>query len=288
MKSEHRHELQTNELTRYADAVVGWFRTYGNHVMIVVCVVSIVAAGLIYWQRTEGNRASEAWNELAAATTASQFQLIASDPALSKTSAAPWAKIQEADAKLQEGIRLAFTDRDRGLRELTESKSRYEDLLRQTSLDPLIRERALFGLARCQETLSSGSLDEAIATYEKLIKEFPDSVYKPAVQQRTKELGRPGAKDFYAWFSKQKPTSVAPSRQPADKGVAGAKKAGLSDLKMGKRDASPNPPADLPTVEEADEKQTDGPRLEAPGADTPPATPPAAPAKSPDVKAGAK
>lgn len=266
MKSQHRHELQTNELTRYADAAVAWFRTYGNHVMIVVCIVAVAASGFIYWKRTVGNREIEAWNEQAMATTPAQWQFVATDPALARTSAAPWAKILYADSKLTEGIKLAFTDRERGLRELNEAKSQYTELLDQASLPPVIRERALFGLARCQETLSNGSLDEPIATYEKLLREFPASVYKPSVEQRIRELNRPGAKEFYAWFAAQKPTSVTPPRQPADRTGARAKKSGPV-LKLDTEDKQPaSPPKDLPTVEDPDDKQPDLPRLDGPKA----------------------
>lgn len=251
MKSEHRHELQTNDLNKYAEESIGFFRKYGNHIMIVVCIVSIAASALIYWQRVSNTRLEQAWSDLAFATQPAEFQFIVSDPSLSKTPAAPWARLQESDGRMHEGIRLMFTDRERAVREVEAAQNGYQDLLARTGVDPLIRERALFGHARALETLSDGKLDGAIEAYEKVLKEFPESLYKPMIDQQVKDLRGGTASSFYAWFAKQKPTTAVPSRLPADKGRGGAdSKKGTLDLKDG------------PTIEVPDAQNRDLPVLD--------------------------
>lgn len=229
MKSEHRHELQENELTKYADVSLAWLKSYGNVIMIVICVVSIGASILIYNQRVSRSRIEHAWGEMAAARTAADFSSITSDPNLVKTSAGQWAMIQAAEHRLEDGIKLMFTDRERGKRELSTGREEFEAVLAvKPVVDPQIRQRALFGLARAQESLSDGKdLNTAIATYEKLIQEFPDTILKKPAEERIEELKRKGSEAFYAWFSKQNPTT-ATNRAPADQKTSENAKKGTS------------------------------------------------------------
>lgn len=216
MKSEQRHELLENDLTKYAEKSIGWLKSYGNLIMVLVCIVSIAASILIYWQRVESSRKQHAWGEIAVARNVVDFQSIISDPVLSKTAVAPWAMIQAAEHQLQDGIKLMFTERERGKRELEASRESFDAILQvNPPVEAQIRERALYGLAKSQESLSDGKLAPAIKSYEKLLSEFPDSLFKKSAEARIKELNRKDAGEFYAWFAKQKPTTST-TKLPAD------------------------------------------------------------------------
>ena len=90
--------------------------------------------------------------------------------------------------------------------------------LREKSAPPEVVERALFGLARCQESLPAKNAapstinDPAIKTYERLLKEFPDTVYKQLAESRIAVLRTGTAQDFNAWFETQNP-------KPADRAM---------------------------------------------------------------------
>lgn len=266
MKSEHRHELQENTLSHYADDCLAFLKKYGNHLMVAVCVLSIIASVIIYWQRTSSGRHDQAWDALSEALHPSDYQTIATDAALSKTSAAPWARIQEGDLRLEEGIKLMFTMRSRGTQELQAALAVYNEILGSSAIDPSIRERALFGKARCEETLSNGKLELVVAAYSALIKEFPHGLFAPLAEERLKSLRRADAAEFYAWFSQQKPTTEVPGRKPADK--LGGKSGDLST-----REETEFNPANLPVL--------DAPAGDAaPGKSKTGGTTPSAPSKS--------
>lgn len=275
MKSEHRHDLHTNELGRVTEKVAqslgGFFETYGNRIMIAVCTASVVAAGLIYYIRTSKFREANAWNELSTALSSSRKESDFADIAerYSGTSAAHWAKLQEAEARLAQGIQYMFTNREAALLDLEKSRKELEKLVADRGLKSELRERALFALARCQETMSRGDTAEAVATYEKVLKEFPNSIYKQLADERIAGLKSGGAQEFYAWFSKQNP-KPAPARKPADRGAAeegieGDLLKSLSpSLNFPKLGTKGGPHPELP-----------GPALKAPGASEKPAEKPA-------------
>lgn len=223
MKSEHRHELHTNDLGKItekaAQSLGGFFETYGNRIMIAVCAASLISAGIIYYVRRSNFKEAAAWSEMASARKDTDYADIAERYV--GTTAAPWAKLQEAESHLQQGIQAMFTDREKAVDvDLKKSRTLLESLVSDRALRGEIRERALFALARCQESTAKGDAAEAVATYEKLLKEFPRSVYKPLAENRIAELKTGRAQDFYAWFAQQNP-KPAPVKKPADRGHGG-------------------------------------------------------------------
>lgn len=215
MDSKHRHELQTNDLSKLAEKIAKPLDVHANQILGVVCVASIIAAGVIYWVRSSNAQQSAAWTEIAAHRTADDLKDVAER--YDGTSAAAWAKLQEAERRLAEGIPQMFTDRETAVRELGKAKAAFESLLSRPGIAPVARERALFGLARCLESQSDGgkSLDEAVAKYESLVKEFPDSPYREIAEKRVTMLKNHEAQEFYAWFSKENP-KPPPAPKPSD------------------------------------------------------------------------
>jgi hypothetical protein len=215
MDSKHRHELQTNDLSKLAERIVKPLDAHANQVLGVVCVVSIIAAGVIYWVRSTNAKQSAAWTEIAAHRSADDLKDVAEN--YEGTSAALWAKLQEGERRLSEGIPLMFSDRETAVKELGKAKAAFESLLSRQGAPVIVRERALFGLARCLESQSDGgkSLDDAISRYEAFAKEFPDSPQKELAQKRVTMLKNRDAQEFYAWFSKENPKPPPPSK-PAD------------------------------------------------------------------------
>jgi hypothetical protein len=215
MDSKHRHELQTNELGKLTDKVGQTLDKHANQILGVVCVASIILAGIIYWVRTSNAQQSAAWTDIASHRTADDLKEVAER--YEGTSAAAWAKLQEGERRLAEGVPLMFTDRESSVKELGKAKSAFESLLNRSGVAAVVRERALFGLARCLESQSDGgkTLEDAIAKYEALVKEFPDSPHKEIAEKRVTLLKSGGAQEFYAWFSKENPKPLPPAK-PSD------------------------------------------------------------------------
>ena len=68
----------------------------------------------------------------------------------------------------------------------------------------------MWGLAKSTETQSDADTSNAIKAYEALLIQFPKSTYEASAKERIDALKLDSAKEFYAWFHKQKP-------KPADR-----------------------------------------------------------------------
>jgi hypothetical protein len=218
MKSEHRHELKTNELERIASE---WGHTAEHYVQdnwmllaAAVVVIAIGAGGLVYWRSSSGTAGQQGWREFASATKASDFGNVADK--FPGTAAGSWARLMEGEIELNSGVRSSFTDRAAGRSDLKKAQENFEKLIADKATPSDVMERALFGLARAKEALPDKNLgpskidDAAIETYQRLLTEFPISIYKDYSESRIAALKTGTAQDFYAWFEQQNP-------KPADR-----------------------------------------------------------------------
>jgi hypothetical protein len=218
MKSEHRHELKTNELERIASE---WGHTaeryvQDNWMLLAVAVVAIAigAGGLVYWRSSSGVAGQQGWREFASANKASDFGNIADK--FPGTAAGSWARLMEGEIELSSGVRSSFTDRAAGRSDLKKAQENFEKLIADKATPSDVMERALFGLARAKEALPDKNLgpskidDAAIETYQRLLTEFPITIYKDYAESRIAALKTGTAQDFYAWFEQQNP-------KPADR-----------------------------------------------------------------------
>ena len=291
MKSEERHRLQEHDLQKLTAHAGEYWHRYGNYVLIGFLALCLVIAAAIYFLNFSDAQASAGWGEFRASGTAEDFENIAED--YSGTVVGAWARLQQAERHLQSGIRLLFTDRPAARDDLTQAREAFDEVLANQSAPPQVRERALYGLARSLEALAgvqgdegekpAATLDEAIAAYEQLLKEFERTLYRPAAEERIADLKKQSTQQFYAWFQQQNPRP-GDRRLPQD-GLPGGHPP-LGDLFPGMPGddvAPPRPPADgtelpgpfSPTPPTADPRERmlrDDAPIEAPnpGAETPP------------------
>lgn len=223
MKAEERHRLQENDLHRLAEHARErsrpFFDRFGVPLLLGLAAVLIVIAAYVWWSKRAAADRGEGWDALAAAfrapdATAENFGAVAD--AYPESKAAVWARLYEGEARLGTGIESLFSDKEGAVRDLTDAQEAFEDVLDQPKLDDEVKVRALYGLARSLEASSDGDLKPAIDRYEQIVKEFPGSVYEDLAQERVESLSLPEAKDFYAWFSKAKPTLQDPLMRPQD------------------------------------------------------------------------
>ena len=236
MKSEHRHELKTNELGKLAGQMAPFFETYGNRLLTGLVAVSVVAAAVIYWQRTSRGAAEAGWTMLSAANSPDKYAEVADK--FPGTVVGAWARLSEAESRLESGVQLSFTDRSASVSDLNAAKKSFETLLEQPKLPPAVRERGLFGLARTLESLSDGDTQAAIKAYERLLKEFPETDYRQIAERQIAILKTGRGQEFYAWFYKQNPKPPDRGR-PRDGGPTGALPPGHPPLTSGGTPSSP-------------------------------------------------
>ena len=106
-----------------------------------------------------------------------------------------------------------FSNRDVARTDIKAAREGFEALL-QDKTDPMIRERSLWGLALCLESTNDGNTSKVIEAYQRLLTEFPETIFKVVADDRIATLKKDGAKEFYAWFSKENPKP--PEARPRD------------------------------------------------------------------------
>jgi hypothetical protein len=196
MKTERRHELQTNtlalELARWIDRVKPYTKLIAG---FFVAVLVIGVASLVMSRR---NQMSEigAWDDYFAATNAAPpdldaLEAIADDNLV--TSVEPWAKLALADRQLFAGTRLLFYDKASALQTLQRAADNYEGLKRSASQVP-VTQRATFGLARTYEVM--GRLDKARGEYLQV-----EGAFAAIAKQRAETLEQKDMQQFYDWFA---------------------------------------------------------------------------------------
>ncbi len=232
MKTDERHQRKTNELQKAVAITGGIFGRHATTIVAAVCGVLIVSAATIWWGRQASATGSEAWTLLEAAETVDDFGSVAEK--FKNTLPGHWAKLRESELYLRTGSAVLFSDRELAKADLKRSVEGFEKLLSSGNLEGAIRERAAWGIARCLESISDADTGKAIDAYQRLITEFPETIYKVFAEDRVAKLKTGGAKEFYSWFSKQNPQPV--ETRPRD----GIIKGGLDSL--------------LPSSTEADEQ----------------------------------
>ena len=254
MDSQHRHELQQNDLGKIANRAMPFFEKYGLKIMIGLAVVVVVGIVAAVWFSESAATAAASWAQLDAAVhepnpSADEYATVGDK--YPGTEAAAWGTLKEADDYLKAGMQAVYTDRKAALVELDKARETYEKLEKGgPGVVPDVRERGLYGLARCLETMSDGNTEDAIKFYSRLINEFPDSMFKQIAEDRIQDLESPATKDFYAWFHAQNPSPqapvISPLKPPANSASGEASSGETSPLIP----ESPSPPEQTPAEDQ--------------------------------------
>jgi len=233
MKTERRHELHTNWLADRLGEAAETSKPYAKGVVgvLVATVVLIAAYEYLSWRSTAESVAgwNDVWSALENRSQSEQMdalrKVVDNYPS---TPAGIWAQLRLADDDLELGVRMLVEERSVGMNHLHSALKDYQSVEQKTT-DPLIRQRALFGVARAQESLDQ--LDAARKAYEALAKDYPDGSYAPRAKERLDDLGRRSTQEFYDWLK----TAESPSRV-FGKGTQtpGSEKSGMSEEELDK------------------------------------------------------
>ena len=212
MKSEERHQLLTNDLGVVTERTVGFFEQHLMTIISSACAALLVAALGFWWTRSTETDVEAGWTLLDSAQNLEEFGNVVDK--FKDKPAGQWAQLIVSETNLKTALPLMFTNRDIALTDIKSAREGFEKLLQEKTASPHIRERALWGLALCLETTSDGTTTKAIEAYERLLAEYPDTIFKVVAEDRVSTLKKDGAKDFYAWFSKESPKP--PEARPRD------------------------------------------------------------------------
>jgi hypothetical protein len=213
MKTERRHELQTNQLADWIGHRFEHVKTHGKTIVAaaILGAAVIIAAAVILKDREAAQ--SAAWTEfhigLAANDTAILADVAKQHPG---TAVALWAKQAEADMDLTRGIDALFINREDAMLALSDARKRYGEVIAGAGSIPELMQKALFGMAKAQE--ASTNLDEAKNYYKQVADKFPDTPIAKEAAKRLTALNDSETVKWYSWFGRQKPRASTRSSLP--------------------------------------------------------------------------
>ena len=278
MKTERRHDLETNWLASHVAQSIERVKPYSAMIWVAIIGVLVVAIGSLVVANQSSARNTEAWTAYYNAMSRGQGVLEALEIVADEHAGTPveeWADIVRADLQLGQASIVIFANQASAEKLLTDARRTYV-LLQNNDLNPPIRNRASYGLGRVYEL--EGQLEKAKAEYAKV----EDGVFAPLAKMRAEAISQDDAEEFYDWFATAQPASLTPPQGPGTPGARPAFEpgaldnvdgelqpdlgldigAGLEDDSTGGRYADPpaeDPmPGDPTPVEAADSESTEG------------------------------
>jgi tetratricopeptide (TPR) repeat protein len=222
MKSEERHKLQQNELADWLGRGYAVIKPYTNAILAVVLLAVVIVSLTFWWNRQSRSEVSAGWDQLFGALDNGRIVEIGKVAEQNPNSEiGTWATVISGDLHLANGCQGLFTNKAAANQDLQKALEEYTKVRGETR-NPLLRERAIFGLARTYEALSGtrqsqGELDKAIRNYQELVNNWKDGPYYALAKDRLEDLNTSDAKTFYDKFAhfdpqpKFSPPVTAPS-----------------------------------------------------------------------------
>ncbi|HEX3727759.1 MAG TPA: hypothetical protein VHV08_16015 [Pirellulales bacterium] len=303
MKTERRHELQTNQLADSLARLIESAKPYSRAGLALLVAIVVVVFAWFFMAHQSNSRVAQGWDEYFAALEPSnrdaREQLNDISVRYAGTPVAEWARLVLADLQLDNGTNQLLVQKKDARDELRQAAEKYRGVLLEARL-PAVRQQATFGLARAHEALGTpDSLEEARKEYRSIGQQWPDCAYAAAGESRANDLDQASTKNFYDWLAKYEP----PAPLTKEPGIPGARPEFLKDslddgVKLPSATDGAAAPATTDQVELGGEEAPAGsqpptepltaPSADAAGQDAAPADKPAAsPADNPPSSNGA-
>ncbi|MEM9353957.1 MAG: hypothetical protein AAGA92_13165 [Planctomycetota bacterium] len=215
MKSEHRHELETNELAHWLEVTIERAKPYTGYILagIAAAVIAVLATSFAGGRSAE--KEEQAWEAFALASYSRELDLaslqeVAVSDDYAGSDVQEWAYLTWADRQVQLGAQSYLDNRERATELLKLSVSAYESVA-SLSKDQQLVDRARLGLARVYEMQNQP--DRARQEYELVQGDFTD-----VAAAALRRLEDSAAEEDLAWLA----TSALPRPPVSESGVLGS------------------------------------------------------------------
>jgi tetratricopeptide (TPR) repeat protein len=218
MKTERRHELQTNDLADWLGSRATLLRPYSKAIVGGLLIGAVLLAAVYFLRSQQAGRAAAAWTDYFEASGIAgldQRLRVLREVAnrYSQFEAGAWAWQLAAELDLALGSQEMTRDRAEARERLERARDAFQQALRITRQE-MLRQRAHMGLAQTLEAMDE--FDGAGKQYEHIIARWPGSAVANQAEDRLQFLRDPETREFYAWFIAQKPKP--PARTPESSG----------------------------------------------------------------------
>ena len=210
MKTQRRHELQTNQLADRIGVYIQKVRPYQKPILYGLATVAVLGAAVLYLSNLQQAKAGASWEDYFGAMVEQQPEALAEVARLhSGSTAALWARQAAGDMKLSTGAMLLFRDRNEARKNLKDAEKEFLAIEQDGARYPMLLQRARYGLGQVYESLCE--VDKARDYYKKVASAEPDSALGQLAQRRHDQIAGQDPDRWFAWFEKQVPkTPVAP------------------------------------------------------------------------------
>ncbi len=205
MKTERRHELESNALARRVDTIIEDLKPYASTVAGILAAVAVAILGWSYLSSSSSSRQAEAWNVYNQAIEGYYPNLNLLKTAAEEnpgTAMQEFADVTWADGQVWMATREMLTRRSSADELLGKARGAYQSIIRTSNNDRVVN-RARYGLAQVSEM--QNEVDKAIEQYNSV-----QGAFAELAKARAKELGEAKTKEALSWLA----TAEAPRRMP--------------------------------------------------------------------------
>ena len=209
MKSDRRHELQTNVLADWLGEHLESLRPHAMPITLVAIAIVVLGLGSIWYFGSEDQTAAEAWKTYFGAFNQREPGKVLEQLADEKTSAtaALWARQSIGDMNLAEGARLLFSDRTEAQKLLLKAEAAFRQV-EASATEPMLKSRARLGLGKVNEAMCKPQ--EAEKYYAQVAESDKHSAIGMLAAKDAKRMKDQREVALLAWFDKQQPKKPAP------------------------------------------------------------------------------
>ncbi|QDS98958.1 hypothetical protein [Adhaeretor mobilis] len=224
MKTEHRHELETNDLAKRMAVWIEAVKPYSKWILASLGLLLGMYLATSYWGAQRAQEERDFWEAYQPAvfegTTSLDYdavRLVAESEDFS-VNGQEWAYLTWADRQLFLASRAYLMNRDVALEEVNSILGIYEQLSTSASSADA-RNRAQFGLARCLELQNKP--DQAADAYSKV-----RGAFQAVAQKRLQALDSKDRQAAIEWLA----TAELPSANSLGGGMPGVRPGFAADL----------------------------------------------------------
>jgi hypothetical protein len=208
MKSERRHNLETNELAIQMQDWIDRLKPYASQIALVIVGLIALAYIASAWGGASVAKEQEAWDEFTLASYSTDpelasMKLLAENEDFASTSVPEWAYLAWANRQVQLASQTYLADRV-GTTKRLEGVQKILANLAGDAANQQVRERAQYGLAQILEML--GKADDAKKAYAHVKGDLA-----ALAESRDEELDDPEVVKACEWLA----TAELPKQEPA-------------------------------------------------------------------------
>ncbi|MEO0531351.1 MAG: hypothetical protein AAF266_12370 [Planctomycetota bacterium] len=215
MDSEHRHELEENDLATWLGDKIEQLKPHAPAVGVGIVALIAGVIGLNGYRASQASAQADRWRDFSVAIEGAtpDLNMLKQAAETNKgTAVEEWAEITWADGRLFEASSNYFRDRQKSDEAVEEAIAAYEELV--SADDRNVAERANFQLGRAYEL--QGNLEEAAKQYTRVTGAFAQ-----VAQARAEELESNQVKQAYEWITATSTASASTTIDPSENLLGG-------------------------------------------------------------------